>query len=130
MIQGVEHLGSELQLEPFGDLERLNETKVDIPVIWRDKDITPCSVLSGRRNRKRTGIFEENRSYNARFVLQLRSYRRQHDSAGDVSTVGCSAPRRGRTITTAIDTKWLARHERVNRIHGPAAENLIYNSIG
>ena len=52
MVKSVEHLSSELELKPLGDLERLDETEVEVPVMWRNKDISAGAVLTWRGQAK------------------------------------------------------------------------------
>ena len=50
MVERIEHLCPELQLDAFGDGERLDKTEVDVPVSRRGEDVSSSSVLTRRRN--------------------------------------------------------------------------------
>src|SRR2546430_4591068 len=102
MIESVEQFGSELQLPALGDLECLDKPQVEIPVVRRHEDVTTRAVLAGSWNCKRACIFEKDWPDNARFVLQLRLDRGQHDSAGNVTGVRRAPARRGGAVAAAI----------------------------
>ena len=53
VVQGVEHLCPELKFEPLSELERLDKTKVEIPVTGRDEDVATGAVLTWCREAKR-----------------------------------------------------------------------------
>src|SRR2546425_8313314 len=59
MIERVEHLGSEIQLHLFCDVELFSDPQIQIPVTWRLKNISPGSILSGVRNLEPADIFEQ-----------------------------------------------------------------------
>lgn len=48
VVESVEHLSSELKLEPLGDLERLDKSEVEIPVARRGENISAGAVLTWR----------------------------------------------------------------------------------
>src|ERR1700737_3815689 len=100
MVQSIEHLHPDLQLEPLGELEGLDKTEVQIPVMRRGESISTGAVLTWRGNTKglsqinpagqRVDRFEEHRAGEglARKCLQLRRNRGLHAGAGFVISVG------------------------------------------
>ena len=47
MVERIEHLSPELHFEALRELERLDKAEIEVPVMWRRKDI-PSSAIRAR----------------------------------------------------------------------------------
>lgn len=47
MVESIEHFGTELKLHFLGDLERLDEAEVYVPITGSSEDIPASAILTG-----------------------------------------------------------------------------------
>src|SRR5713226_3094963 len=114
VIERIEHLSSELHLETLGDLERLDESQIEIPVMRRRVDVSTCAIRSGCRKSERAIVRKQHGANHVRNILQTRPNSRiQHRRTRVMRVIGCSR--------TAVNTERLTRHVRENAVNGPAS---------
>src|SRR5947208_488965 len=106
MIERIENLRAELQLRSLSNLEHLDETEVQVPVVWSSENVAPRSVRS--RGRQGESVLIRKKHWASEGLsaklLQSRPNRRINDqSPRDVRIVVCAR--------AAGYAERLARHE-------------------
>ena len=71
MIKCIEHLCPELQSNALGELERLNKTQVEIPIMRRHEDVSAGTILTRCRNTE--GLCQINTTRKRDLPLVMRS---------------------------------------------------------
>src|SRR5262245_22279349 len=114
MVERVEHLRSEIELEPFAQLERLGYAEIHVPVARRVEDVASRAVRSGSGDRERAGVGEYHRPGDSGFLLQF--------SLDRLDDIGARDMREVRRSDAAGDAERLAGHIRVDAVERPTAD--------
>src|SRR5262249_35853690 len=118
MIQRVKHLSPELQIESFGQLETFADSQIEIPVPGSLKNVAPRAIGSRRRDSKRAGVLENERTDHTRHFLQANlRFGADYIRTRLVREVG--------SADAAANAERLSRHKRVNSVEAPAAQDLV-----
>src|SRR5437016_11995812 len=118
MVQRVEHLSAELQIESFSQLETFTDSQIEIPVPRSFEDVAPSAVRSRRRDGKRAGILENDRTDHTRHFLQANP----RFGADDIRT---RLVREVGRADAAANAERLSGHERVYSVEAPAADDMV-----
>ena len=71
MIQGIKQLRSEIELEPLGNPELLDDANVKIIVVVSNKDVATRSVTARQRNSKSVSVCKFDRPNDSIYKLQV-----------------------------------------------------------
>src|SRR5207245_11131860 len=121
-VQRGEHLSAELQIESFSQLETFTDSQIEIPVPRSFEDVAPSAVRSRRRDGKRAGILENDRTDQTRHFLQANLRLSAH----------YIRPRLMREVgraDAAANAERFSGHERVNSVEPPAADEMVQRRV-
>ena len=118
MVQRVKHFGAELQIESFSQLETVADSQIEIPVPRSFKNVASRAIRSRRRDGKRAGVLENDRTDHTRHFLQA-------NLRFGADDIGTRLVREVRRSDAAADAERLAGHERVNSVEAPASDDMV-----
>src|SRR5215468_9096931 len=118
MVQRIEHLGTKLQFESFGQFKTFANSQIQVPVTRSFKNIAPGTIASGCRYRKRASVLENDGADHSRDFLQSDLWL----GSDNIST---RFVRKVRCPHAAAYAERLAGHERVNSVEAPATDHVI-----
>src|SRR5215467_7770115 len=104
MVQSIEHFGTELKIETFGQFEPFAYSYIQIPITRSFKNVAPGAIAAGGRYCKRRSILENDWTEHSRNILQS-NWRR---GADDIRT---RLMRKIRCANTTAHTEGLSGHE-------------------